>query len=455
MSLRPFSPALLLMLPLVAAVPAAAAAGAEGLPDGVAFRLDGRDLPAEAFHEFVGAEYRGAPTARALLESVAQEVIIDLEARRRGLSVAPSELDARIRRLDEQTRRESGGGLDAVLRDQGVSEEEFRLMMRRSLLLEKVVREEFGGEEITDAKATIWLQDRMKRATVATDGLAPHLVARVDGEPVTTAEFGRRLLARHPAGDPERRRMENEYLRVELATRFAGELGVTLRDQDVADALAARERRLRAQPGFADVSLDTFLRKTGSTAAELAARPSFRAQVLLRRVIDEVLYPGPTLYWLYRSHQASFDKTYGRSARIATVFLQAGAGGAAKAGFVRRTFEDAEAELNALRKRFEDGRAQFATVAAARSEHESAKAGGELGWVNEASGDLAALAQAALASESDAEYVGPVRAADGVHLLRVTARRPAPGYAELEEAIRRHAIQLLIDARARRSRVER
>lgn len=441
--------------PAPASPPQPVVDAAAQLPAGVAFRLDGLDLPESEFHAFVGAEYRSTPKARALMESIAQEVIIDAEARRRGLQVTTTELEARIRRLDAETRRTSGGtrDLDAVLRDQGVNEAEFRLLMRKSLALEMVVREEFKGAAVNDAKITVWLQDRMKRARTITDGLSANLIARVDGEPVTTIEFGERLLAQYSAGDPERRKMENEYLKVELATRFAAARGITLSEHDVELAMAERERALQSRPGFEAVSLDTFLHKTGSSASELAARPSFRVQVLLRRLIDEVLFPGPEIYWLYQSRKPAFDSTYGRSADLSTIFLKAGASGATKAGFVEKTFAEAETELESLLRRFESGKADFHRVAAARSEHESAKQGGALGWINEASGDFSELAQAALAT--DAEYIGPIHTADGVHVIRVHGRRPAPEFLELQEAVRRHGIQLLLDARTRRAQVVR
>ena len=427
--------------------------------DEARFELNGEKIDEQTFHAFVGAEYRDSRDASAIFQSLYRERVIEAEARRLGVDVAPAEIDQRLSGIERQTVVESGGAkdLDAVLAETGVSRREFRLVLERSLLLEKIARHGYGNPdgEVSDAKVTLWLQDRMKRAVIETRRLPSGVVARVDGEPITVAEFGRRYATQFPAGSERLRRLETECLRAEIARQAAQREGIEIDRPAVDAAVAERERALRARPGFGDTTLDEFLQKTGSSVAVLREKPSFLTQLRLDRLVTEVHHPGPELYFFYRSRIEEFDRLYGETVDLSVILLKAGEPGATQAGFAPRRVEDASAELSALRRRIEQGRHVFASIAQTRSDHPTAQAGGAIGWVGAAHEEFGPLASVALEADEDASLLGPIRHGEGVWLIEIHGRRPPPRYAGMIREIRRHAALRLLDGIARQAHVVR
>ncbi len=415
-------------------------AGADGLSPGAVAAVDGAALSEESFCAFVGHEYRHEERAQQLTEVVIQQRLIDAEARRRGIAIAESEVEERLRQLEAETERETGGtrSLTSLFQEHGVAREQFLPFLRSTLLAEQLVRLEFRlppGSAVPYEKTNIWLQDRRARAVLRRADLPAGTALTVDGLPITDAEIGRHYLADQPQ---RRGELLTEFIDSWLVRREAARAGIELTPGEIDAALAERDERVRGDARYAGASLEELLVRTGRDLAWLKDSARFRCQLLMERLVDLRL-PGAELRAFYQRETDYFDRHFGPAVRLRAIFLRAGPEGAKAQGFVPRLYEDAEAELQALGARIAAGEVDFEEAARGRSEHASATRGGDLGFIDQSHAALGELACAGLAASQDRVPLPPVRVAEGVFLIEVTERRPKPPFEEIEAQVRRKA----------------
>ncbi|MBI4880687.1 MAG: peptidylprolyl isomerase [Planctomycetes bacterium] len=442
-----FATCTILSLALLAAPPRPLRPGADedGLPAEAAAVVDGSVLSEEAFCAFVGHEYRHEERAQQLTEVVIQQRLIEAEAERRGITIAAGELEERLRQLEAETERETGGtrSLASLFQEHGVAREQFLPFLRSTLLAEELVRLEFRlppGSAVPYEKTNIWLQDHLARAVLRRSDLPPGTALTVNGLPVTDAEVGRNYLADQPH---RKKDLLTEFVDSWLVEREAAKAGIELAAQDIESALAERDERVRGDARYAGASLEELLAKTGRDLAWLKESTRFRCQMLLERLVD-LRHPGAELQAFYEREIEYFDRNFGPAVRLRAIFLRAGPEGAKSQGFAPRLYEDAEAELRALGARIAEGEVDFAEAARGRSEHASAARGGDLGFIDASHPSLGELARAGLAAAQDLVPLPPLRVAEGVFLGEVTERRPKPAFEEIKAQVRRKAAADLI-----------
>ncbi len=442
---------------LFAAISAAAvaeSARSAQLPENVVARVDARDITEAEFASFVGTETLHEPPAAELLALMEQDRVIELEAARRNVVASDSDVDAAWKRFDDEARRHSNGsdGIAATLAAREITDAEFRHELQRLVLLERMARQDFDIDDddpVPPEKQTLWLQDRLAKAAIESVD-DPALVARVEGTPITAEDLGRRYLVDLARRGRRDQQLLDQLIGVVVLEETSARRGIKIDEADLDRAIAEREARLRKKPGFEEAGLDDVLRKSGRSVERLKASRRFRAMLLLERLADR-RYTDPELRKYLEAHRAELDKKLGAAVELETIFLRAGTEGARSTGFVKRGYDDAQAELIALRGRIERGELAFADAVRTRSEHPSAASGGSLGAVRAGTPTLEALFESAF-SQQDGALVGPVITPDGVHLARVVKHVPAPPFEEIREPLRAEAREnyyksLVADAR--------
>ncbi|MFH0945062.1 MAG: SurA N-terminal domain-containing protein [Planctomycetota bacterium] len=425
------------------------AAGAEGvaadsLPEGTVATVSGEQLLESEFHAYVGREYRFEARATELLQLMIQQQVVLAEAEKQSLGISDRELELRLKALDVETSRQTGGerNLQSILDEQGITREEFLPSLRISLLAEELVRGEFqipAGREVPYEKTHLWIQDRLGHATVKTKGLPPEIVVSVNGQPIGEGEFGRRYLMDQRQ---RRSRWQEDFIDTAVIRQAATARDIRLTREEVAAAIEKRRQKVRGDSRYRGASLEELLEKTGRDLDWFRSSAELRNQILLEKMV-RAEYPDGGLHRYYMENLGYFDEAFGPSAHLRCVMLKAGHEGAFSQGFVPRLFADAEAELTAMRDRISAGKVTLAELAATRSEHPSRDNAGDLGYVDMANSTLGELARDALTDRRTGVPIGPVRTAEGVFLYELLGTKPKPEFSEIEDEVLTHAAAAL------------
>lgn len=427
---------------------------------GVFRTVNGEPIALADFHRYVGFEHRNDPKFEEEREALVQERLVRREAKRRNLSVTREQLEARYEVLDREARKTNKDGLGAILAAEQIDRSEFVSRLEIALLLERIVREEFDlDDDVPEEKQNIWLQDQRARSTVQVEGIGDDELLRVDGEPISLVDYGKLLVERLAKTSALRRNLEQQYIEVHAVRQYANERGVTLDDAAIDRAIAEREKAVKSKPGMAEYDLATVLAETGSSIAQLKASQRFRTRLLLERLVDLPGEPGADLEAFYSEHRPAFDRLYGEQPIVSTVFLKAGAKGAAKIGFVQRTVDEASRELSDARARIEKGEGTFEDAVKGISQLGNAKDGGLLGAISPADKELGDIATKILDQYRRGEVkvgalIGPLPSATGVHLLKLNGIKPGKKFEELKPEIRKHAMNELLRSIMEKAKVE-
>lgn len=434
---------------------------AQTADSGVFRTLNGEPLALADFHRYVGFEHRNDPKFEEEREALVQERLVRREAKRRNLSVTRQQLEARYEALDREARKTNKDGLGAILAAEQIDRSEFVSRLEIAVLLERIVREEFDldADEVPEEKQNIWLQDQRARSTVQVEGIGEDELLRVDGEPISLVDYGKLLVERLTKTSALRRNLEQQFIEVHAVRQYAVAHGVTLDEAAIDQAIAEREKAVKAKPGMAEYDLATVLAETGSSIAQLKASQRFRTRLLLERLVDLPGAPGADLERFYAEHRPAFDRLYGEQPIVSTVFLKAGAKGAAKIGFVDRTLDEASRELSDARARIEKGEGTFEDAAKGLSQLGNAKSGGLVGAISPADKDLGDIATTVLDQYRRGEVkvgglIGPLPSATGVHLLKLNGIKPGKDFEELKPEIRKHAMNELLRSIMEKAKVE-
>lgn len=272
-------------------------------------------------------------------------------------------------------------------------------------------------------------------ASIATpcraDDLPDDLFARIDGEPIRVAafeaffhEYARSKL--YHAGSPERlgelrREAADLFIERYLAAREAARRGI-----DAAPAvereLAAVEDKYRSSPDWPIIEPQL---------------PEIRRQVTdsvridrLRQEVERVRDPSEAeLRRFYRNNPQLFTEPERFHLKVILKLVAPSA--------TADEWNQARSALEGLADDLSRG-ADFAQVAAKHSDHETAKAGGDLGFVHR--GQLSEEAQAAVSALEPGQVSPPVRVLEGYALFRLDERLPEQLHSLPE--VRERAMQL-------------
>ncbi len=410
------------------------------LPPGIAVEAGEIRVTEAEFHDYLSDLYRDQESGLALLNQIIHETAIRQEAERRKIHISRQALDARFDELDQAVRAGSGGkkGLLDTIREQNVAESEFFEALRLSIAHETMARSDFGmdrKEPVPVEKLNLWLKELLSKKKIVRKDLEKGVAATIDGSPISTAFFARRLISH--LGARKISGLLTEAIGIRLIIARAAELGLSLTENEIDAELERREKLLRKKKGFETISYANFLEaSTGRSIEELRSSEKFRAEVLMQKIAHALIDEDGLLDYFKRNRQ-SYELRFGEAARVATIFMKA-------AQFpnkqVNRSFEDAIAELKAIRKRIDEGEASFENMARIYSEHESGEKGGGLGFLPPASRGFEEIARDALRAEVGA-VLGPYTVPDGCHLIRTTGKRGPVKYKAVRETVRYEARQ--------------
>lgn len=276
------------------------------------------------------------------------------------------------------------------------------------------------------------------RAAAPAEG--PEIVARVDGRPILRRDFdmavqlsftGRRT---DRVGLEELRAVKQQVLErlidVELIYEQAVRSSIRVKDTDVDEAVT------RARKPFPDEAAFTkFLGEQGVTPAEF--REQMRRSLLVSRFVDrdvvgknEVSDKDVRLYY----DQNPSEMTRPEAVRLSQIMERVPAGASTAERAAAR--QKMEAVLGELRNG-ED----FAELARKHSEGPEKERGGDTGWVSR--GSLPPPIERAAFALQEGSYSDIVETRLGLHILKVTERRPQGPipFEEARDAIRTGIIE--------------
>lgn len=403
--------------------------------------VDGRPIDERELYRFAAREFADTERARALLDQMIQEILVETLARRAGLEVTAEQIEERYRRLDAETRNRSGGEaeLDRILAERGISREEFLDGLKVTFLAEELARRAFElppGRPVPYEKTNLWLAEHLRTAAIVREGLPEDTLVRVEGVPITAARFGKRYLRDL---DPRRREaVVREFVDSLLIERAAQRAGIRLETDEVVRELEQAGRRAARRGGLLGDDLDEMLAGAGADLERLARNARVRNRLLMSRLVD-LEYGEDGLRRFFEERRDEFVRRFGPTFSLRGLFLRGGTDGAVRARMAPRTYEEAEAELSALRERVRSGAVDLAAVAAARSEHPSRVERGDLGSVRRSDERFRELVDALIERDAAPGDLLVVRTSAGVWLVSVLGRSPPPDFEQLRDEVRRAA----------------
>jgi foldase protein PrsA len=278
------------------------------------------------------------------------------------------------------------------------------------------------------------------------------VVARVNGEPLTRAQFDRMVAnpltlrqARQELGveEPDRKELERLAMRklvhLRLLVQEAGRRKITVTRKELDEAIAALRRRFDDLKDFG-----VWVKQQGLNDPELFE--TVRADMLAKRVtaalVEGVRLTEDEAQEYYEAHKE--ELILGEEVRLRIIALKDEAG--------------ADEIVAALRKGEDFGR-----LARQRSQGKRAAQGGDTGWVD--SRTLPPLLQTAVGPLAAGDAVGPLKKGDGEFLIvGLRGRRPlrakslAGARPEIERRLlpakHQEVIQAWLTQQERESRIE-
>ena len=260
-----------------------------------------------------------------------------------------------------------------------------------------------------------------KAATAAPASLPPvrpanfsQTVATVNGQPITRGDLVKFIAQFPPPAAGEEKEMYERAVDLlvnnKLLSQYLTKRRVVVTDKELADEIAAQERKMKAEDGR---SLTTALAESGTTMDEL------KGQVLpvlaWRKYITEV-GKDPALKKYVDENKDTFSRAQVRASHI-LILLPEDATPAVK--------EAAKAKLAGIKKEIESGKITFPDAANKYSEDDANKAspnGGDLGYFQRKGQFIEKFSAAAFAMKPQT-ISDPIETEFGVHLIQVTDRK--------------------------------
>lgn len=439
-------------------------AGAREASSPVIARGGGLALTRGEFLPLLLDRFGAAGPGADLLKLLISTRVLDLMGREQGLSIDAAAITRRWRELDEQVKA-SGieGGIDAEIAQRGLEPEEFREYLRLQLLQEELTRRALElepGTPIGPDSQEVWLAQTIVDRGVKTlpppwsDGV----VAKGGGVTVTTDELGDQLLSKLDPIDV--REAAWHLLLLRGLERRMPDLSAEARAGALEREMQRRREKAEAAVAAqgAVATFEELLRQRGTSFDALARDPSVAIAALTRLWVDRNQGPAG-LRRTYESERDYFDGRFGVALRTHALLLVAGE---FKNDIVKRTYEEADAELEALKAdlvALDDFRAYAATY----SEDPSSRSRkGELGWIAREDPGFPESVRLPLFEFYDAlpddplrpetkhlsasnAVVGPIRFEAGSALLHVSALRPTPAWEQMSEIVHEELRRRLIE----------
>lgn len=449
-----------LLLPLTLTAPLLAAQEALDEPQqrlGVELAAEAPSVKVtfEELDELLLARHGRSPLGKETLGSLVQLRVVEHLAAEGGVEVSQAELNARWRALDEQVRMSGQySDLDAYLQDQGVSRTTFKEHLELALLHEKLARAGLGlGPEdaLSGEQQEAWLRARIGEFELE-EGTWPWIEAPVvRAGPVVIDRNDFAAYLRQNLPDDELRDACYEMLLVQRMEARMPDLSAETYGSLVEAEITRRRTELESSGRFGDATYEQLLDAQGLSLEVVRMDPAVRTAALAHGFIDRA-HDEDALRSTYAEERVYFDSLHGAGWQVSIISLNAAS---VPNELVKRTFEEAEQELEQLRDRAGEAKA-FAILAEQVSEDKTTRERkGYFGVVTRESKIIppglrdAVWAVVDQVAEQDGrspegQLVGPLRLGGSVILGRIGAERPAPTWEEMRAHVHRELRRRLL-----------
>ncbi len=388
----------------------------------MAFHLRRRDRGQQACEQLVAT----ALTRRAAVQ--------------KNLMPTEAEIAAFWENLQDQLRR-AGRRPEEFAAIRNTSPQQWFDDLAVQMAQERLVRAELGlskKDSVSGDMLQLWLQEERKKANVVVDAdtLPPGTAVRVGTTEVPLIDLG--ILLLRTAEDDELDKFVRQVATLNTIERLAAKNGIVVTTEDIDASLKKRAAEAAADPRYRGATFENMLKAMGLTVASLRDLRTFRAQILLQKVIDHRC-PADKLAAELVADRPTALAQHGPRRRIGLIFSRAIE---VPNGLITRTFEDAQKHLEGVRTRL--AKDPFETVARIESDHNTTKAqGGDAGWHRRRSEKLPEPILAAAFALPIGEVSMPLRTDDGYCLVKTLDVEPEPDDATLIARIREGKVREL------------
>lgn len=379
-------------------------------------------------------------SGRAALKHLTETKLLEVLAREQGIEVPKRQVEQRLEEIDRSIKASGeSSGLIAHLRERRLSSDIFYHFMRLAIVHEILTRRALGIPDdaaVTGEQQTMWLDEVLAERGYQTlpppwkDGI----VARSGDVVVQRAEYVAHL--RSQLDEEEIREACYQSLLVKRMRARMPDLAPAALERALEAEIERRRRKAESDPRYQGLTFEALLGAQGLNLHALSEDPAVKIAALTKLWVDR-RYSAEDLRQLYQSERELFDGLYGEAVETRVLFLR---GATFKNELNPRSFEQAEAELTALRASI-TSLSDFVKQVEGRSEDKKTRGEeGLMGWVTR--GDTRAprklreavfealdsgrLPRDGAAKGADQQLLGPLRLTNGSVMLWLGQRRPAP-----------------------------
>lgn len=412
--------ACLLLLPLLTALPQGPGEVlARYVVDGKPAVVSRDDVALEmAFHQ------RRRDQGKQGAEHLVNSALVRLEAEQQKVMPSAEEVEAWWKAMQDQLRA-AGRKPENLPVVRNTPHAELMNDFANQLAHERLVRAELElrqTEAVSSDLLRLWLKEARERHTVVDDPdqLPVGAVASIDGREIPMVELGRLLL--RTSDSDEREKFIRQVVLLSSLEQMARSKGIEVSQADLEQELRRKRREAEGDPRFGGLGFDQLLKSQGSSPQLLVQSRVFRGQVLQRKLVEK-LNPDETLAAELAADRTALLEQAGPRRHLATIFVRALEQPNA---LINKDFAAATAQLEKARKRIVDGE-EFDTVARIETEDTGGKVrGGDRGLCFRRQPGLPEEVLGAAFAMQEGELSQPIRAAEGVHLVKVLAIEPVP-----------------------------
>lgn len=388
-----------------------------------------------AFHQ------RRRDQGRQGAEHLVNSALVRMEAEEKKLMPSPTEVEAWWKAMQDRIRA-AGRKPENLPVVRNTPHAELMRDFANQLAHERLVRAELElrpTEEVSSDLLRLWLKEARDRRTVVDDPdqLPVGAVASIDGSEIPMVDLGRLLL--RTSDVEEREKFIRQVVLLSSLEQMARTQGIEVSRKDLEQELERKRREAEGDPRFGGLGFDQLLKSQGSSPQLLVQSRVFRGQVLQRKLAEK-LHPDDKLTAELAANRAALLDQAGPRRHLATIFVRALEEPNA---LITKDFAAATAQLEKARKRIVDGE-EFDTVARIETEDTGGKVrGGDRGLCFRRQPGLPEEVLAAAFAMQEGELSQPIRAEEGVHLVKVLEVEPVPPDAVVMARLREQRIDEL------------
>lgn len=402
-----------------------------------------------------------SPVGQRSLQQLVELRVVETLGARAGVQITDAKLAERTSKLDADMKKQGmAGGLQELMRAQGVTAEEFRRYLRLSMIHEELTRQALKipkGTDVTPDQQQLWLQNELKeRGSVVgefpwTDGP----VVTCGDISISRAEFAAHIRAETPA---QEQREACYLLLLERAVRARmPELGEAGAEAALDREMKRREEQTLADPKFRGAAYDQVLSARGLSIEAVRRDPAIRAAALAHEAVDRQ-HDETSLRTEYEKERQRFDSLFGEAVEVRILYMNASP---RPDDPLRPSFTEVEEKLGKLKEGIRSPEDFLAAVNVHSQDRATRERQGLLGNLARAgdSEDLAALRIAAFRTVDEdpdrcsGKVFGPVRLTNGAALAMLGARVPAPTWPQMQKNVHQDLRRRFLEESLRRDQI--